>query len=138
MTMIDLNSLNLTAQADAGYVMPVLSPFDDMEIPGMTIRIRGDKSTVVHAYERKRLNELQKRERVLAGKQKDTSFSFEELEEMAVDAAVVRIMSWTGMSEGGQELAFTEENAAYLMKKYSWMRDQVREAAKEVDNFRSE
>ena len=134
--MIDLNTLDLSEQGDAGYKMQVQHPIDNTEIEGMTIRIRGDKSKTVQAFERKRVNEMQKREKLLKGKNKSTDFTIDELEEMAVEAAVVRIMGWTGMQEGGEVLDYSPENAAYLMKKFPWMREQVREAAEDLENFR--
>lgn len=134
--MIDLNQLNLTEQGEAGFTLQLLHPIDRNELEGMTIRIRGDKSKTVEAFERKRIKELQKREKMLKGKSKDTDFTVEELEDMAVEAAVVRIMGWTGMKEDGEDLNFSAENAAYLMRKFAWMREQVREAAEDLDNFR--
>lgn len=137
--MIDLNTLDLTEQGDAGYKLQLMHPIDTSEeLPGMTIRVRGDKSKTVQAFERKRVNEMQKREKLLKGKNKSTDFTIDELEELAVESAVVRIMGWTGMYEGGEVLDYSPENAAYLMKKYAWMREQVREAAEDLENFRPE
>lgn len=135
---MDLNSLNLTEQGDAGYTMQVVHPIDKTDIPGMTVRVRGDKSATVQAFERKRLTELTKREKVLRGKQKDTDFTIEEMEELAIQSAVIRVMSWTGFKENGEELACTPENLAYVMKKYSWLREQIKEAAEDLENFRPE
>lgn len=136
--MIDLNTLDLASHGDAGYKLQLTHPIDGTELEGMTIRIRGDKSKTVQAYERKRVNELQKRERLLKGKNKNTDFNIDELEEMAVEAACVRIMGWTGMMEGDSILEYSPANAEYLMKKFTWMRDQVREAAEDLENFRPE
>lgn len=136
--MIDLNTLDLQAQADAGFTLELLHPIDNTVLPGMTIRIRGDKSKTVEVYERKRIKEIQKREKVRKGKNQDTDFSIEELEEMAVEAAVVRVMGWSGFLKDEQIVEFTPENAAAVFTKYKWIRDQVREAAEDLDNFRPE
>lgn len=134
--MIDLNNLDLVAQGDAGYNLQLLHPIDGEELEGMVIRVRGDKSKTVQVFERKRINELNKREKVLKGKGKDATFSIEEMEDLAVEAAVVRIMGWKGIREAGVDLEFNEENAAYVMRKFAWMREQVREAAEDLENFR--
>ena len=133
--MIDFNTLDLTAQGEAGYTLQLLHPKNQTELEGVTIKIRGDKSRTVQQFERKRLNELQNKERVLKGKNKEMTFTAEELERMAIEAAVVRVISWSGINENGEPVPFNEENATYMFEKFSWMRDQVREAAEDLDNF---
>lgn len=75
----------------------------------MKIRIRGDKSKTVAAFDRKRINELQQKERVLKGKNKELTFTTDELEKMAVEAAAVRVISWQGISEGGMVLGVLQK-----------------------------
>lgn len=133
--MIDFNTLDLTAQGEAGYTLQLLHPKNQTELEGVTIKIRGDKSRTVQQFERKRLNELQNKERVLKGKNKEMTFTTEELERMAIEAAVVRVINWSGINENGEPVPFNEENATYMFEKFSWMRDQVREAAEDLDNF---
>ena len=134
--MIDLNNLDLATAGDSGFDLQLLHPVDKSELEGMKIRIRGDKSKTVAAFDRKRINELQQKERVLKGKNKELTFTTDELEKMAVEAAAVRVISWQGISEGGMVLDCTPENITHVMTKYSWMRDQVREASEELENFR--
>ena len=133
--MIDFNTLDLTAQGEAGYTLQLLHPKNQTELEGVTIKIRGDKSRTVQQFERKRLNELQNKERVLKGKNKEMTFTAEELERMAIEAAVVRVINWSCINENGEPVPFNEENATYMFEKFSWMRDQVREAAEDLDNF---
>ena len=133
--MIDFNTLDLTAQGEAGYTLQLLHPKNQTELEGVTIKIRGDKSRTVQQFERKRLNELQNKERVLKGKNKEMTFTTEELERMAIEAAVVRVINWSGINENGEPVPFNEENATYMFEKFSWMREQVREAAEDLDNF---
>ena len=133
--MIDFNTLDLTAQGEAGYTLQLLHPKNQTELEGVTIKIRGDKSRTVQQFERKRLNELQNKERVLKGKNKEMTFTTEELQRMAIEAAVVRVINWSGINENGEPVPFNEENATYMFEKFSWMRDQVREAAEDLDNF---
>lgn len=134
--MIDLSNLDLQAQADNGFTLQLLHPIDNTDLPGMTIRIRGDKSRAVETFERARIKDIQKREKMRKGKNQDLEFTMEELEQMAIEAAVVRVVGWTGFTENGNEVAFTEENAKTVFAKYKWIRDQVREAAEDLDNFR--
>lgn len=136
--MLDLNYFDLATNSDIGYDMPVINPYTNEEFEGATIRVRGDKSKTVVAFERKLYNEQDRARKVRVGKNKDEAPSLEELEDMVVRAAVVRIMGWKGFKEDGMAFEYSPENAEVLMKKHDWLREQVRDAAKELENFRPE
>lgn len=134
---MELNLLNLGVQADDGYDLVLQHPINGEDLDGV-IRVRGDKSRAVQQFSRKRITEMQKRERMLKGKGKDENLTIEELEAMAVESAIVRVISWKNIKKDGEELPFTKENAEVIFKDYDWIRQQVMEASEELKNFFSE
>lgn len=133
---MELNLLNLGVQADDGFDLVLQHPITGDDLDGV-IRVRGDKSRAVQQFSRKRITEMQKRERVLKGKGKDENLTIEELEAMAVESAIVRVISWKNIKKDGEELPFTKENAEVVFKEYDWIRQQVMEASEELRNFSS-
>lgn len=134
---MELNLLNLGIQADDGFDLVLQHPITGDDLDGV-IRVRGDKSRAVQQFSRKRITEMQKRERIQKGKGKDTDLTIEELEAMAVESAIVRVISWKNIKKDGEELPFTKENAEVVFKEYDWIRQQVMEASEELKNFFSE
>ena len=134
---MELNLLNLGIQADDGFDLVLQHPITGDDLDGV-IRVRGDKSRAVQQFSRKRITEMQKRERIQKGKGKDTDLTIEELEAMAVESAIVRVISWKNIKKDGEELPFTKENAEVIFKDYDWIRQQVMEASEELKNFFSE
>jgi hypothetical protein len=98
------------------------------------IRTLGDE---ILRKEAKEITEMQKREKIAKGKGKDADLSIEELEDVGVDRAVVRIISWRGISEDGEDIPFTKENAARILKEHSWIKEAVFENSDELLNFRN-
>lgn len=134
---MELNLLNLGIQADDGFDLVLQHPITGDDLDGV-IRVRGDKSRAVQQFSRKRITEMQKRERIQKGKGKDTDLTIEDLEAMAVESAIVRVISWKNIKKDGEELPFTKENAEVVFKEYDWIRQQVMEASEELKNFFSE
>ena len=83
-----------------------------------------------------KLKESQKREKVAKGKNKEVELSIEDLEQMAIDRAFVRIISWKGIQEDGQDLTFNRENAERILKDHPWIREAVMEESDNLLNFR--
>ena len=134
---MELNLLNLGVQADDGFDLVLQHPITGDDLDGV-IRVRGDKSRAVQQFSRKRITEMQKRERMLKGKGKDENLTIEELEAMAVESAIVRVISWKNIKKDGEDLPFTKENAEVVFKEYDWIRQQVMEASEELKNFFSD
>ena len=132
---MDLNSLDLSKDAEAGYELTLVHPVSGDDLDGV-IRVRGDKSKVVQAFSRKRVNELQRRERMQKGKGKDTDLSIEELEQMHIESGIARVISWKNIKKDGEELPFTKENAESVFKDYPWILEQVLEASATLNLFR--
>lgn len=132
---MELNNLNLAAAADDGYDLVLQHPITGEDLDGI-IRVRGDKSRQVQAFSRKRVTELQKRERLQKGKGKDTDLSIEELEQMHIESGIARVISWKNIKKDGEDLPFTKENAETVFKDYPWILEQTLEASSELLNFR--
>ena len=132
---LDLAITNIAAQAESGYEFELLHPATG-ECTGGFLTVRGEKSKIVQQHARKIVTEMQKREKVAKGKGKDVDLSIEEMEDLSVDRAVVRIISWRGISENGEDIPFTKENAARILKEHSWIREAVFENSDDLLNFR--
>ena len=132
---MDLNSLDLSKDAEAGYELTLVHPVSGDDLDGV-IRVRGDKSKVVQAFSRKRVNELQRRERMLKGKGKDENLSIEELEQMHIESGIARVISWKNIKKDGEDLPFTKENAESVFKDYPWVLEQVLDASSNLNLFR--
>ena len=132
---LDLLKTNIAAEAESGYEFELLHPATGEGTEGF-IKVRGEKSKVVQNHARKVVTEMQKREKVAKGKNKEVELTIEELEDMAVDRAVVRIISWRGIQEDGQDIPFTRENAEKILKDHPWIREAVMEESENLLNFR--
>lgn len=132
---LDLAITNIAAEAEAGYEFELLHPATGEGTEGF-IKVRGEKSKTVQNHARKVVNEMQKREKVAKGKNKDVDLSIEELESLAIDRAIVRIISWRGIQEDGQDVSFTRENAERILKDHPWIREAVIEESENLLNFR--
>lgn len=137
--MLVLSKKNLAEEAESGYEFELTDPATGEGLKGF-IKVRGDKSKVVQAFARKRVTELQKRENIARGKNKNTDLTLDELEDMAIESAVVRIISWKDIALTEEEgpLPFTKENATTVLREHSWIRDQIMEASENLLNFRPE
>ena len=134
----DLKNHNYTEIAEAGYEFELKLPGTG-EGTGALITVRGDQSRTVKAFGRKKYSEFKLREQQAKRRGKDVDdMTLEEAEELSVESAVVRIISWKNITEAGKEVPFTKENAERILKEYSWIKDQILEEAGQLLNFRSE
>ena len=131
---MELSNLNLGVAAESGYDLVLQHPITGDDLDGV-VRVRGDKSKTVQVFSRKRVNELQKRERMQKGKGKDENLSIEELEQMHIESGIARVISWKNIKKDGEEIPFTKENAEMVFKDYPWILEQTLEARAELRNF---
>lgn len=131
---LDLAITNVAAQAESGYEFELLHPATGEGTEGF-ITVRGSGSKIVQTHARKTFTEMQKREKVAKGKNKELDLTLDELEDMSVERAVVRIISWKGITEGGKEVPFTKENAERILKEHSWIKEAVFENSEDLTNF---
>ena len=61
--------------------------------------------------------------------------TLEEAEDFSVEAATVRVISWKGIGEDGKEVPFNKENAARILKKYPFIREQIMDHSDNIFNF---
>ena len=134
----DLAKHNYTEIAEAGYEFELKLPGTG-EGTGVFITVRGDQSKTVKAFGRKKYSEFKLREQQAKRRGKDVEdMTLEEAEELSVESAIVRVIGWKNITENGEEVAFTKENAERIFKEYSWIKDQVMEESGQLLNFRSE
>ena len=129
----DLAQNNLADKAEVGYEFEVTLP--DGSGTGAFIKVRGAESKQVKAYQRKKFAEYQQKMKIATRKGKEDEITIEEAEEMAVETAVGRVISWRNIDENGQPLPFSKENATRILGEHAWIREQVMEASNEITNF---
>jgi hypothetical protein len=134
----DLAKHNYTEIAEEGYKFELKLPGTG-EGTGVFITVRGDQSKTVKAFGRKKYSEFKLREQQAKRRGKDVEdMTLEEAEELSVESAVIRVISWENITENGKDVPFTKENAERIFKEHSWIKDQVMEEAGQLLNFRPE
>ena len=131
---LNLSVLNVSEVSESGIDIELVHPATGEGLDAW-VRVRGNDSRTVQNHARKVVNDMQKREKIARGKNKDTDLSIEELEMLAVERAVVRIISWRGIEEDGQSVPFTVENATRILKDNPWIREQVLENSDDLTGF---
>lgn len=130
----DIKKNNPELVAEVGYEF-------NLELPDGTktdavFKIRGDNSKIVKAHGRRTYKEMEAQRTLRKRKGQPEDLSLDELTDMAVEAAVVRVISFSGIQEDGVDLPCTPENIRKLMEEYDFARSQVLENAAQVLNFR--
>ncbi len=134
----DLTKNNYGEVAEAGYEFELKLPGTG-EGTGAFITVRGDQSKTVKAYARKKYAEFKLKEQQARRRGKDPEdMTLEEAEELAVEAAIVRVITWKGIDESGKAVAFTKDTASRIFMEHPWIRDQVMEESSQILNFRPE
>ena len=131
---LNLSVLNVSEVSESGIDIELVHPATGEGLDAW-VRVRGKDSRTVQNHARKVVNDMQKREKIAKGKNKDADLSIEELEMLAVERAVVRIISWRGIEEDGQPVPFTVENATRVLKDNPWIREQVLENSDDLTGF---
>lgn len=131
---LNLSVLNVSEVSESGIDIELVHPATGEGLDAW-VRVRGKDSRTVQNHARKVVNDMQKREKIARGKNKDADMSIEELEMLAVERAVVRIISWRGIEEDGQPVPFTVENATRILKDNPWIREQVLENSDDLTGF---
>lgn len=129
----DIVKTNVAALAEAGFEFEVKLP--DGSPTDFFVTVRGTHSPKVKNYSKTVFNKLQLKEQLNKRKNKETEFSLDEAEDMAVESAVVRLISWRGLEEDGKEIKFSEDTARRIMRELDWVRAQVLDEADVAANF---
>lgn len=131
----DLTKNNLSEKAEAGYTFELTIP-EIQEKTGAFITVRGVQSPKVKAHSRRVFSQMQQKEHVAKKRGKDLEpMTLDEAEDMAIDAAFVRMIGWKGVEENGKALEFNEENVKRVLREHSWIREQVLAESDQLTNF---
>jgi len=133
--MFDLKQNNLSEQSEAGYEFELIYP-STQEPCGIFVKVRGEESKIVRAFQRKTMAERQQRDQINKRKGKDTELNPQEIHQAIIDFTVNRIISWRGVLENAVEVPFTKENAERILDEHPWIQEQVLEESKNILNFR--
>lgn len=138
--MLDLSVTNIPQSHEDGYEFEVLKPNGDKT--GAFITVYGPESKTFTAYQRRKIKEQERKEKLAKGKNKDVGLTTDELFEVITENAVARIKTWRGFANGTDskgnpiEVPFDPDTAFEILDKNKWIRDQVVEASSDVENFR--
>lgn len=133
--MFDLTKNDLSKVAEDGYEFELVMPTGEQT--GAFITVRGEQSPAVKAYGRKKFMEYQQKQKIAKRKGKDTDdFDLDEAEDMSVESAFVRMISWKGIAEDGKAVEFTPDNVKRVLKQHPWIKEAVMEESSNLHNFR--
>ena len=132
--MLDLKVKNLSETSEVGFEHELQYPGTN-ERTGAFVKVRGAESKIARAYARKKYTEYRQKEVMAKRKGRDEEMSLEDAEDMAVETAVTRIISWKGIVEDGVEVVFSKENAERVLRENSWLRSQIMEESEQLLNF---
>lgn len=125
---LSLADLDLTSASEKAFEFEYLKT--DGSDTGVFITVLGSQAPKVQEWVRKSLNRRRAQEAMAAKRGKEIDRTVEDDEQFGVDAAVVRIVAWRGITE-----PYSQENAIILMTNNSELRDQVFEASNNLGNY---
>ena len=130
----DLNKDNFSTAAEQGVELELILPTGAGS--GAYLTIIGDNSKTVKAYSRKKFQEYQMKVQIAKRKGKEPEeLSLEEAEELAVEAAAVRVMGWKGFTEDGKEVKFSKEKLNEVLTQHPWVREFVMQESSNIFHF---
>lgn len=131
----DLSKNNFSQKAEAGFEFELTLP-ETFEPTGAFITVRGDNSPAVKAFGRRKFQEFQQREAVAKRKGKEVEpMTIDDAEELSVENAVIRTISFRGFAENGKEIAFSKEEAERIYTEHAWIREAVIQESSNLRNF---
>lgn len=130
----DLNKDNFSTAAEQGVELELILPTGAGS--GAYLTIIGDNSKTVKAYSRKKFQEYQMKVQIAKRKGKEPEeLTLEEAEELAVEAAAVRVTGWKGFTEDGKEVKFSKEKLNEVLTQHSWIREFVMQESSNIFHF---
>jgi hypothetical protein len=130
---MELSQLNYNQAAEVGHEFNLRLPTGAET--DIKLTVIGDLSKPVKAYSRRKFQEYQQRQEIAKRKGKEIDLSLEEAEDTAVESASIRLVNWSGLTEGGKEVKYSKEKAGELLRDNAWIREQIMEEAADVTNF---
>lgn len=129
----DIGNLNTVDLHEKGTEVEIVLP--NGKTTNWKIRVLGIHSKKLKKYQRDAFNVQQRELNVLKGKNKTKEYDLADIEKENVDQAVLATISWTGLTDGGKEVPFTEDKARDIYTKNPFIVDQILEAAKDGSLF---
>lgn len=132
--MLDLSVTNIPQAHEDGFEFEVLLP--NGKPTGAFITVFGPESPTFLNYQRRKIKEQERREKLAKGKNKDGSMSTDEMFVAVTESCVARIKSWRGFYDNEKPVPFDADTAFEILDKNRWLRDQIIENSQDVENFR--
>lgn len=129
----DIKLQDYSKAAEFGYEFELKLPTGSGS--GAYLTVIGEQSPTVKQYAKRKFQEYQQRQQIAKRKGKEDDITLDEAEEMAVEAALVRLIDWKGITEDGKEVKFSKDKAREILKQHSWIRDQINEESSDILNF---
>ena len=130
----DIKLNNLSEKAEAGYEFEVKLP--DGSSTDFYITVRGNQSPKMKKFSKDLFNKMQMKELQAKRKGKgEQPVDLDEAEATLIESAVVRIVTWKGLEDGGKVVEPTQENIVRIMTELDWVRTQVLEESDNAANF---
>lgn len=132
--MFDLQKQDFSKAAESGYTFELKLPSGSGS--GAKLTILGDMSPTVKLYGKRKFQEYQQKQAMARRKGKDMEeMDIDEAEELAVESALVRLVGWEGITDGGASVAFSKEKAKEILTAHSWIREEIIKESGDVLNF---
>jgi hypothetical protein len=128
-TGISLESLDITKPSEIGFEFEYISEANNKPT-GVFFTVLGSNSNKVQEWTRKELNRRRQREAMNAKRGKDNVVLIEDDEEFGVQSAVIRVVSWRGITE-----ECTPANVRRLCELNPEILGQIIKNSNELSNF---
>ena len=132
--MFDISKSNFSQASESGFEFAVKTAWG--EDTDFLIKVRGEQSKIVRDYSKRKYNEYAMKENAAKARGKTYVMDIEDAEDELVQSAIVRIISWSGIVDGGKPLEFNKENAERVLKGNDHIQNQIMEESKLALNFR--
>lgn len=129
----DITQHDYSKAAEQGYSFDIILP--DGSVSDAKLTVIGDLSPTVQNYAKRKYKEIKTQIEQAKRRGKEWEPTLEEAEDEAIEGALVRLIGWEGFTEDGKEVKFSKEKAEEVLRKHTWLREQIYEEAKNVGNF---
>lgn len=129
----DLSTQNYSTAAEGGYTFDLMLP--DGTVSDATLTILGDLSPTVKNFGKRKYKEFKQQQESAKRRGKEWELSLDEAEEESIEAALVRLIGWNGITENGKKVEFSKEKARDTLKAHSWIRELIMSESNNVGNF---
>lgn len=129
----DLAQQNYSTAAEQGFSFELQLP--DGTVSDATLTILGDLSPTVKNYGKRKYKEFKQQQEAAKRRGKEWELSLDEAEDESIEAALIRLVGWDGITENGKKVEFTKDKARETLKAHSWIREVIMQESANVANF---